>query len=83
MAARRLLTTILLPQRATPAERIATLDADVRAAADEAKVKITQHAQRFTNTGWTLDDESWEMAVVEPTPGERAILVSARVTRHD
>ncbi len=74
-----MVTYVELPARATSAERIATLDADVRAAAGEARVKIANHAQRFTNTGWTLDEESWEMVLL---PNHR-ILVTAKVRRDD
>lgn len=79
MATRKLVTYMPLPDRATSAERIATLDADVREAAGVARTKIEHHAQRFTNTGWTLDDDSWEMVML---PGYKMI-VTANVRRDD
>lgn len=79
MAGRRLGTFVTLPDRATPAERIATLDADVRAAADEAKAKLLAHAQRYVVTGWAVDDDSWEMVMLP----EYRLGVTVRIARHD
>jgi hypothetical protein len=80
MAGRRLVTYIELPKRSDPRVRLGLLDADVRAAADEGRTKSMTHAQRFTTTGWALDEDSWEMGVL----GDNSrIIVSAVVRRED
>lgn len=66
-----------LPVRATPAERIAMIDADVREAAAVARRRLEDHASQFHSTGWAIDDESWDM---EPLP-DRMILVRVRLVR--
>lgn len=67
-----------LPDRATPAERVATLDADVREAADKARKRImdTFVAKGYNATGYSIDDESWTMAVVD-----RTVIVTVQAVR--
>jgi hypothetical protein len=67
----------VLPERATHAERIATLDADVREAAASARKRLEDHSVRYHNTGWTIDEQGWEMAVLP----NHMILVSCRLVR--
>jgi hypothetical protein len=66
-----------LPPRATSAEVIATLDADIREAAAVARKRLEDHASQFHNTGWALEEDSWEMAALP----DRMILVRVRMVR--
>jgi hypothetical protein len=54
-----------LPEYPTAAMRVATLDHDVREAASEARKSIidTMAAKGYTARGFSVDDESWEIAV--------------------
>lgn len=66
-----------LPERATTAERIATLDADIREATAVARKRLEDHALQFHTTGWAIDEESWEMAAMP----DHMILVRVRLVR--
>jgi hypothetical protein len=55
-----------LPQRATAAERIATLDADVREAAGKVERRLRDRALQLHVMGWH-EDETTEYAVAERT----------------
>lgn len=70
---------IPLPAYATDAERIASLDADVREAAGQAEKKLREYAQKFVVTGWVADDDA-EYAVTH-TPTGRTLVGRLRITR--
>jgi hypothetical protein len=65
-----------LPEYKTSAERIATMDADVRELTAEIRKRLTDKAHEFTVTGWELDDQSWEMG-----SNGRSIVVSVLIKR--
>lgn len=73
---RRLIVTGSLPERNTPAERIATLDADVRDLTARMKATLTAKSAEHVVTGWTLDDDSWEAAM-----NGRTIILSVALRR--
>jgi hypothetical protein len=66
---------VRLPDYATPAERIATVDADVRDAAAKCDRMLRDYAQKFTVQGWVADDDA-EFAVVS-----RTVIGRLRLTR--
>lgn len=65
--ARRLIINASLPEYATPAERIATVDRDVRELMATMKASLEAKAHAYTIGGWELDDESWEAVVSKRT----------------
>lgn len=60
--ARRLVITGTLPEYITSGERIARLDGDIRKMTAEMKAKLTDKSAEHNVTGYTLDDDSWELA---------------------
>lgn len=73
---RKLVCVGRLPEYLTSAARIANLDADVRRITGEQRANLTAKAQEFNVTGYTLDEESWEMAVNGST-----LILSVNVVR--
>ena len=63
-----------------PLPELASLDkgADIRDCAAKAKRKIEDYASKFSATGWSIDDESWEMAAIG-----QSILVRCHIVRPD
>jgi hypothetical protein len=75
--ARRIVANQPLPERATPAERVATLDADIREAAAKARQKCNEYfLRKFSVNGWEIDDSEWGMGVAD-----RTVTVIMRIKR--
>jgi hypothetical protein len=74
--ARRVIMREDLPTRATPAERVANLDADIRDATAKLRRRLSDYASKYTVTGWTIDEGAWEMAVAD-----RKVVCIMRLTR--
>ena len=64
-----------LPDRATTAERIATMSADVREACALVERRLRDHAQRYTVSGWDAEDDA-EFTIVN-----RTVIGQLRLTR--
>lgn len=77
-SARRIVVHEALPERATPAERIAMLDADIREATAKARRRLEDHAQQYVVRGYKIDDDNWEMGVAG-----RNVSVIMRLVRPD
>lgn len=61
-----------LPERATPAERVAMLDSDMREAFAKARQKANVHyLSKFSVNGWEIVDEETELGVA----GRTAIVI--------
>jgi len=75
---KRLVAVYTMPPRATSAERIATVDADVREAAASLRATLTQKAQPMTVIGYVMDEDSWEFAL-----NQRNIVGTVIVERPD
>lgn len=52
-----------MPDRATSGERIANMDADVRAVTADLRRTLLDKASTMTVLGYEIDDDSWEFAI--------------------
>ena len=77
-ATRRVVAVGIMMPRATRSDRIAHMDEDVREVTSKLKATLTDKANEYTVTGWTLDDDSWEFGI-----NDRNIVGSVALRRLD
>lgn len=75
---RQLLVITHLPERASAAERIMTLHADVRDARDLLQKKLSNVAGRHSVVGWIPDPDGIHFDV---GPGGRTIVATLQLSR--
>lgn len=73
---RKLVQFARLPDYGTSAERIARIATDIRELSAQMRAQLTAKAASYTVRGYSLDEESWEMA-----SNGNVIILSVNVVR--